>query len=292
MPSAVQMGNLAPYEVEYLVVGGGGGGAGASGGGGGAGGLLSGSLSITSATKYTITIGAGGTRGVGRSVIATSGSNSSGFGVTTIGGGRGGADDSGVSEGIGTYRPGNGGSGGGGGYWSNYPGTINITGSGTVGQGNPGGKRDSGQNGSGGGGAGSAGANCTSIKSGNGGSGSLSSITGVSTRYAGGGGGSGGSISTVGIGGVGGGGTGDYYDGTRYLSGSAGSANTGGGGGGGLLHAGGVGGSGGSGVVIFAYPDFSYGPIISEGLTYTIETSRPGYKLYKITGGAGTIEFH
>ena len=55
---------------------------------------------------------------------------------------------------------------------------------------------------------------------------------------------------------------------------------------------GGVGGAGGSGIVIFAYPDFSYGPIISEGLTYTIETSRPGYKLYKITGGAGTIEFH
>jgi hypothetical protein len=292
MPSAVQFGNLSPYDVEYLVVAGGGGGAGASGGGGGAGGLLSGSLTVASRTVYTITIGAGGTRGVGRSIYATSGSNSVGFDVTAIGGGRGGADDSCGSLYVGCYTPGNGGSGGGAGYWNNFPGTLNVTGSGTAGQGNPGGRRTSGQNGSGGGGAGSAGQNLTSTKSGDGGSGSLSSITGVSTWYAGGGGGSGGSITTVGLGGVGGGGTGDYYDGSKYTSGSAGTANTGGGGGGGLLHAGGTGGAGGSGVVIMAYPDFSYGPIISAGLSYTVETTRSGYKVYKFTGGTGTIEFH
>lgn len=72
MHSAVQFGALKPYAVEYLVIAGGGGGGGASGGGGGAGGLLSGSLSINSATRYTVTIGAGGTRGVGRSTYSLS----------------------------------------------------------------------------------------------------------------------------------------------------------------------------------------------------------------------------
>jgi hypothetical protein len=281
MPSAVQFGNLSPYNVEYLVVAGGGGGAGASGGGGGAGGLLSGSLRVESRTVYRITIGAGGTGGVGRSSFATSGSNSVGFGVTSIGGGRGGADDSCAGLYVGCYPPGNGGSGGGAGYWNNFPGTLNVTGSGIAGQGNSGGRRLSGREGSGGGGAGSPGSNLTSTTTGNGGSGSLSLITGISTWYAGGGGGAG-----LGIGGIGGGGNGGGF------TGSNGVVNTGGGGGGGSTHAGSIGGSGGSGVVIMAYPDFSYGPIISTGLTYTIETTRSGYRVYTFTGGTGTIEFH
>jgi hypothetical protein len=83
-------------------------------------------------------------------------------------------------------------------------------------------------------------------------------------------------------GGLGGGGTG-----RGNTAGSAGTSNTGGGGGGGLSG----GGSGGSGYVVIVIPS-GYTGSISAGLTYTLDTTgRIGYKIYKFTGGSGTITF-
>jgi hypothetical protein len=63
----------AGYSVNYLVVaGGGGGGQGFYGGGGGAGGNLSSSLTLSSGTAYTITIGAGGAGSVSQTATGTS----------------------------------------------------------------------------------------------------------------------------------------------------------------------------------------------------------------------------
>jgi hypothetical protein len=50
------------------------------------------------------------------------------------------------------------------------------------------------------------------------------------------------------------------------------------------------GGAGGSGVVIIAYPDTYAAPAISGGLTYT-QPSRAGYRVYRFTGGTGTVTF-
>ena len=76
--------------VELLMIAGGGGG-GSIGGGGGAGGYIYGSTTITSATS-PLNIGAGGNQsgpGHGGSVVGTQGGNSTGFGLTAIGGGFG-----------------------------------------------------------------------------------------------------------------------------------------------------------------------------------------------------------
>lgn len=236
--------NPANKTLEILVVaGGGGGGGGHAGGGGGGGGLISSTAVSATNGSYTITVGGGGTGGSGPPLA---GSNSSAFGSTAIGGGRGGQE---------SYNPGGlGGSGGGGcGVLGNHTG-----GSGTAGQGYAGG---SGNNsisggygvGGGGGGAGQAGANAFNsggYGGGNGGNGLSSSITGTAVYYAGGGGG-GGWIGYVygGIGGLGGGG--------YSVSGSVGlpgTANTGGGGAGGDAGASPRGGgAGGSGIVIIRY---------------------------------------
>jgi hypothetical protein len=47
-------------------------------------------------------------------------------------------------------------------------------------------------------------------------------------------------------------------------------------------------GGGGSGVVIIAYSNAFTAPTISGGLSYT-EPSRSGYRVYRFTGGTGTV---
>jgi len=209
-------------SVNYLVVAGGGGGYIA---GGGAGGMLTGSLSVTPGTAYTVTVGAGGGANA-------NGANSVFASITSTGGGGGGAGGAGNT----------GGSGGGGGYSNSAGGT------GIAGQGNNGGSGNT-NSGGGGGGRGAAGSNAPSAHVGGaGGAGLASSITGVSVTYAGGGGGGGTNQGSGGAGGSGGGGNG-RNDGT---AGNAGTPNTGGGSGG---NGSGLASSdiGGSGVVIISY---------------------------------------
>ena len=272
---------LVAPTVEYLVVAGGGGG-GADGGygsGGGAGGFRTGSIALAASTTYTITVGNGGAGQSG------SGTDNSGFGqdsvfntITSTGGGRG----RGVSGGI-VGLPG--GSGGGG---DRNPGGAGNTPATNPSQGNAGGGMASGNDTTGGGGgAGGAGGNGTTGQGGVGGAGAASSITGVSLFYAAGGGGA--SSTSGGNGGSGIGGN----AGNSGLPGSAGATNTGSGGGGG---GGGYpnGAAGGSGVVIIAYPNSNayIPPTISNGLTYTLNTStRSGYRVYRFTAGSGTITF-
>jgi hypothetical protein len=269
-----------PYSVDFLVVAGGGGAGGKDGGNnasaaGGAGGYRNSfstessggggssetNLTFNNGTLYTITVGAGGSGGIGFEVDGTNGVNSSlsGSDITTItssGGGGGGAanGNSGLS----------GGSGGGGC-------SSGGSGSGTSNQGYAGGGANgSSWSGSGGGGAGGTGATSsgadTSSNGGNGGNGLASSITGSSTSRGGGGGG--GSYSgTAGTGGTGGGG-----NGSNSTDGNAGTVNTGGGGGG----AGGsgsstTGGTGGSGVVILRMPTASYSGTTSGSPTVTTD---------------------
>jgi hypothetical protein len=252
-------------NVEYLVVAGGGGG-GTNGipwsnGGGGAGGYrssvtgeLSGGnsspetkLSLTAATNYTITVGAGGSN-------AANGQNSSiGSLVVCAGGGQGG---SGADPGF--IPAGSGGSGGGAGgsgsVKSEVPGTA------TTGQGFAGslGSGTDGQNsaGGGGGGAGQAGVRGTISSSnsvasaGKGGDGISSSITGSAVTRGGGGGGGRDNGSLFGAGGAGGGGNGGANGG----GGSNGVANTGGGAGGHADFRYSYTSTGGSGIVILRYP--------------------------------------
>ena len=259
-------GTFTTYEtnlaVEYLIIAGGaGGGGGWQAGGGGAGGYrtnVSGqtsgrgasaeaSMTLSSATGYTVTVGGGGS-----SMSATgygthaggSGSNSSFNSITSIGGGGGSSYwDSG-----GSYNGRSGGCGGGGASTNNGTG---YGGSGTSGQGYDGGTEGpylTPYSGGGGGGTGSAGGNAASGVQGSGGSGTSSNITG-SAVTRGGGGGAGNYNGSNQAGGSGGGGTGTNWTGG---SGGAGSANTGGGGGG-SGNNGAASGSGGSGIVIVRY---------------------------------------
>lgn len=220
---------------DVLVVAGGGGGNTVSGvgnsnrgGGGGAGGLLySASQSVNSAT--TITVGAGGSRGIYPSTYSTNGVNSQ-FGSITASVGGGTSNVSAAAS--------SGGSGGGGNEGFNG-------GAGTSGQGNAGanGGAPGTLQGGGGGGAGAAGSSTT------GGNGistysSWATTTGTGANggyYAGGGGGAPSGGAGLGGGGAGGGAS----------DGGAGTANTGGGGGG--TGSSGNGGVGGSGIVIVRY---------------------------------------
>jgi hypothetical protein len=243
------------YSADFLVIAGGGGGGTGGGGNGGAGaaggyrnsfnseasgggGSSEASLTFTSGTVYTVTIGAGSAadvKGIDSSL--------SGSGITTItsvGGGEGGAYNNQVG--------GNGGSGGGGSQ------TSQVGGSGTANQGYGGGQ--AGVAGGGGGGASAVGTNQAGYGvAGNGGNGLASSITGAAVTRAGGGGGSNHSAagSQGGIGGTGGGGNG-RYGGTHA---TAGTVNTGSGGGG-QGESVGIAAAGGSGVVILSILDAYY----------------------------------
>lgn len=126
--------------------------------------------------------------------------------------------------------------------------------------------------------------------SGEGGIGFQTTIRGTTEYF--GGGGAGGSQTAVRPGGLGGGGNGGYSAAGGAI-GSPGTANTGGGAGGAISHSNAnVSIAGGSGILIIAYADTLIDLTISAGLTYTRSTvSRPGYKVYTITGGTGTIQW-
>ena len=230
-------------QIEYLIVGGGGGGGQQVGGGGGAGGFIEGTQSSVQSQSYTVVVGAGGNSTPNANIAATNGQNSSVFGLTAIGGGKGGNHTASQST------PGNGGSGGGGAGNSNSQSVPGGTG--TPGQGNNGGSgRASQWAGGGGGGASEPGQGSPSGgRGGKGGDGKASSITGTPTFYAGGGGGCSDGNNTGSDGGTGGGG--DGRSNASYGTQNA-EANTGGGGGG--VRDTGNSGAGGSGIVVIRYP--------------------------------------
>jgi hypothetical protein len=73
--------------------------------------------------------------------------------------------------------------------------------------------------------------------------------------------------------------------------GAAGTANTGGGGGGGGNSPNTVGAAGGSGIVIIRISSI-YSATFSAGLTTTANTTiQPGFRIYSVTAGTGTVTF-
>ena len=258
-----------PYTASYLIIAGGGaGGGGASTNmtaGAGAGGLLSGTTTFTPPTVYTFVVGAGAS-----GATTGTGGNSTGLGLTAIGGGN--AYYSGTSA--------SGGSGGGAGC-----GVGGTRGTGTAGQGNNGGTSPLDNNNcGGGGGSGAVGGNATTLKGGDGGAGTASSITGSSVTYAGGGGGGVRSGYTVGAGGSGGGTAGKSVSGVQPDNPAA---NTGSGGGGfGFSGAATTcSNSGGSGVVILSVPTANYSGTTTGSPTITTSGSNT---IIKFTSGSGT----
>ena len=228
-------------RIEYLVVAGGGGGGGwSTAGGGGAGGLLQ-SVTKFSAGTYTVTVGAGGTRGNNGSSRTGSNGGDSEFGAIVAYGGGGGGSSSNIN-GL------NGGSGGGG-FQGN--GATGIGGSGVSDQGNNGGNGGGSWRSGSGGGAGAAGTpGVGGYGSARGGIGKISRID-FNREYYAGGGASGGCANGDNSGGLGGGGNG----GRTNTDGTNGQTNRGGGGGGGGCYntRATFGGSGGSGIVILRY---------------------------------------
>ena len=194
-------GGAASSTVDYLVVAGGGAGGFRTTskpfymGGGGAGGFRSGSITASSGSSYTITVGAGGAAYAGSSTFGngSNGGDSSLAGtdittVTSTGGGYGSTADhpSAADAAVTNQNGADGGSGGGATGWNNNAGTG---GSGTTGQGNNGGTGVAGADaaGAGGGGAGGAGtpnSGTAGRDAGNGGAGLQSDITGTNTYYA------------------------------------------------------------------------------------------------------------
>lgn len=259
---------LSSFSVTALVIAGGGGGGRDNGGGGGAGGYVEQSLTVTSGTQYTVSVGAGGAAATpGTTSHGGNGSNSVFSSITAVaGGGAGGQAASGANGNTG-------GSGGGG--------ANGGTGAaGTAGQGNAGGNGTNEGNfypGGGGGGSGSAGATGSS-NAGAGGNGTASSITGSSVTRAGGGGGA--SFSTGGSAGTGGAGAG--VSGNNSTTAASGTANSGSGGGGACS---GTSGAGGSGVVIIRAPQAAASTTGSPTVTTV-----GGDTVYTFTG-TGSITF-
>ena len=269
---------LVPVTVQVLVVAGGGGGGGCgtnnqTGGGGGAGELYyNASYSIPAGT-YTVTVGAGGTRGLGSGTSGgspTSGGDSIFGTIDCNGGGYGGANggkDSGAA----------GGSGGGASRGSSGGASVKTAaGFGNIGGDSAGSLAGGSAGGGGGGGAGGAGAdagggNGTSAA---GGAGRAYSISGASVTYAAGG--SGGSRN----------GTAD---------GAAGTTNRGNGGEGGDGASTTNGGNGGSGIVIISYvsalyPSPTYVPgVYGQAINFNNQTASAtfanSYVTYTLTSG-------
>jgi hypothetical protein len=263
--------------VEYLVVAGGASGGGNRGGGGGAGGLrhnfpspVTGGQPV-SVQGYPISVGGGGAAITGDGK-GNPGSSSSGFGITSAGGGGGGYANpstpnrtgiAGGSGGGGSGGPGNGGPG---------PGAVGNTPPVSPPQGNSGGNGAGpapslNEGGGGGGGASTAGADAIypspNTHAGDGGDGiqipEVPASYGSPAQYFGGGGGGGVDCrsspptgSEVGSGGLGGGSRGAGFNTTPLAVSPDAVANTGGGSGGGGLFCSGSG-SGGSGIVIIRY---------------------------------------
>lgn len=243
-------------SINALLVAGGGGGATANllNTGGGAGGQVLPQSSVSVAVgAYSIVVGAGGSSG-------GPGTNSTGFGFTSVAGASGLARAGGAS--------GSGNAGGGG----------SINGSLTAGGGG-GGDTTIGGNGSSPGGV---------QVGGTGGNGTASSISGAPVTYAGGGGGgsynTGVNTTTPGVGGTGGGGTGGYNNGS-VVAATAGSApGAGGGGSGGQAVSQSNAGSGADGIVIISYPT---GSLTATGGSIT---TSGGNTIHSFTA-AGTSTF-
>jgi hypothetical protein len=298
-----------PLTVDYLVVAGGGAGGGTYlGPGGGAGGLrtsypnsssLDGhtetSLSLTAATNYTVTVGAGGAgtfhTGGGENAAGNNGYASIFSTITSTAGGGSGAY-------MGGSNPGKSGGSGGGAAYDN--GSVGAAVTSPVTQGYAGGANGGPgtYHGGGGGGANSAGSSTgvggdglavNILSSANAGTAAVGEVSGSNVYYAGGGGGAG--VSFGAAGGIGGGGDGDTGQGY------AGIQNTGGGGGGSERNNPSAqffyGGDGGSGVVILRYPSgyavtVGSGIIEASGSPFTESTE----KVSVFTGGTGNIQFN
>jgi hypothetical protein len=173
--SSVSASVTPSITADYLVVAGGGAMHSFYHGAGGAGGLLTGTMSLTAGTAYSVAVGAGGANNGGGGYY--NGANSQFASLTAIGGGRGGLFSNGFAGGS-----------GGGGSEGGQPGQ------GTTGQGYSGGYGACA--GGGGGGAGGAGIASSTYIDGDGdlaclppagGAGYTSSITGTATEYARGG---------------------------------------------------------------------------------------------------------
>lgn len=275
------------YTTDFLAVAGAGAGGFNIGGGGGAGGLLTSvstdtnggtlntresTLTLTAVTAYTITIGAGGSKGSleGNTNGSPGGITTiAGTGITTITANGGGFGGSGSSTGP-LYPGGTGASGGGG----SRGGSTAIPGGAATNSGNQGfsggASSTNGDSSGGGGGASEVGVSRPGASTGgaNGGNGRISTIitTAIATSqsvgevdgtdvYFSGGGGGGGFTGAPGAPGAGGKGGGKA--GTQNTAAADGSPNTGGAGGGGAGSGGSdpiyterLGGKGGSGVVI------------------------------------------
>ena len=246
--------------VDYLVVAGGGGGGGSTAGtarggcGGGAGGILSGTLSVTANTGYSVFVGNGGDKGYkALGTVQEQGHSGGASNFSTIsatgGGGAGGSSQFETSS--------NGLNGGSGGGATQGGGTT--AGTGIAGQGFAGAQATC-QGGAGGGGKSAVGISTTSAVNqcgGSGGAGMYSSISGTSVGYGGGGGG--GALANYGAvahGGPATEGGGAGADSTYHTGGygyGADGSNGGGGGGG----SNGDGGYGGNGIVIVRYVTYS-----------------------------------
>ena len=296
---------MANFNIDYLIVAGGGGGGTwrapsnvGSGGGGGAGGLRtsftggsgggcaseSQMSAMVAGTPYAITVGKGGAGQPLNTSTQSNGGNSIFNGITSEGGGAGGAYN-------GLYAT-VGGSGGGGGY--NAPSAAGTICQGFAGAGGGLGVSPAYRSG---GGGGSGGLGIAPASGGSGGVGKSVSITATPVIYAAGGGGGVSFTYSVSPGGSGIGGNG----GNSSTNASNPTANTGSGGG-----AGGVGGgsntlasAGSSGVIILKYPSaYTIDTAqIGSDLSTTNDNSVSGYTITTIicansaTTGTGTITF-
>lgn len=251
-PAALQQ---AVVEALVVLVAGGASGAGNGGAGGGSGGFRDENLQLSRGVVYPIKIGLGGVGIV--DAAGNNGQDSVLAGLTAIGGGKQGT---------------NGGSGGGAPYATSSPGA------GTQSQGSAG--SISGGNGSGGGGSAAETPAAPAINFGGiGGQATATLITGTAIKLAAGGGGVGNwPAGGPGLGGSNIGGNANYAG-----TGGNGAANTGSGGGGGAP--GYAGGNGGSGVAYIRVPDI-FSITFSAGVTATMSTAVPGYKVYTITATA------
>ena len=320
---------MANFNIDYLVVAGGGGGGGCSGSGylsgagGGAGGMrtsfgtgnvnggltpVESTLTLATATSYTIEVGQGGA-GMVDSFTQTAygyqgvkGDDSTFHTITSTGGGGGGAMGSSPYTWT-SAKGGSGGSGGGSGFRNGPTGTGSAATpySATPVQGFVGGSSgppySPGYATGGGGGAGGAGGNGgPTPNNGPGGLGLQNAISGTNTFYAGGGGGStyrnGYAVPGPGGSGIGGDGGGSYAN----IAGVGGNgvANTGSGGGGGNSGTGSAskaGGSGGDGIVILRYATADVTGYTVTGAAPTETTDGTDTILSFTTVGTGTITF-
>ena len=264
-------------NVDALIVAGGGAGGGAASancGGGGAGGAITQSPLACTAQTYAMVIGDGGAPG-GSNAMGVDGDDSTGFGMTAMGGGYGG--------GPGNSNGNAGGCGGGGATSSPGGASTQTSNGGGTGVGNAGGTGGGGTTGRGGGGGTlAAGATGAGRVGGTGGAPVTNDWqTGATLYYGGGGGGSqisappsyggpgqgGGTAGSPGDAVRGGGGNGNNYnwndaaDGTDGLGGGGGSQETDGG----VTPSGQPGGDGGNGVAIIRYIEDGFTTVTSGG---------------------------